>query len=51
MMRQRILAMDIFKGNKPYNCGRKYEADYLAVSTNPNQKKICCNLSNLIPKI
>jgi len=50
MMRQRILAMDIFKGNKPYNCSRKYEADYLSVASNPNQKKFVQTCQTLFQK-
>jgi len=34
-MRQKALALDIFRGKKPWNCARKWESNYLEKPTNP----------------
>jgi len=38
-MRQKVLAYSIFHGKKPWNCSRRYLADYLQLESNPNQQK------------
>jgi len=38
-MRQKVLALTIFKGNKPWDCSRRYLADYLESDKNPNSRK------------
>jgi len=38
-MRQKVLALTIFKGHKPWKCGRIFDADYLEGNNNPNKPK------------
>ncbi|PRP88238.1 myosin IE [Planoprotostelium fungivorum] len=38
-MRQKVLAYTIFSGKKPWDCSRRYQADYLESDKNPNSKK------------
>jgi len=33
-MRQKVVALDIFRNKKTWNCSRKYESDYLALPSN-----------------
>jgi myosin-1 len=40
-MRQKALALEIFRGNKPWNCSRRFESNYLEKPTNPLHQK--CN--------
>eukprot|EP00030_Apusomonadida_sp_AF-17_P005954 a676848_41.p1 GENE.a676848_41~~a676848_41.p1 ORF type:complete len:1040 (+),score=538.78 a676848_41:39-3122(+) len=37
LMRQKIIAMDIFSRRKPWQCARRFEGDYLNLPTNPQQ--------------
>jgi len=37
-MRQKVLALTIFKGNKPWNVARKFDADYLELDSNPHKQ-------------
>ncbi|EFA77144.1 myosin IE [Heterostelium album PN500] len=46
-MRQKVLALDIFRGNKPWKCGRIFDADYLEKPTNPFQPKYVAAMQNL----
>eukprot|EP01133_Synstelium_polycarpum_P014572 gene14572-17226_t len=46
-MRQKVLALDLFKGRKPWNCSRLFDADYLEKQTNPNQAKYVIAMQNL----
>eukprot|EP01119_Soliformovum_irregulare_P003562 TRINITY_DN1423_c0_g2_i1.p1 TRINITY_DN1423_c0_g2~~TRINITY_DN1423_c0_g2_i1.p1 ORF type:complete len:1033 (-),score=362.49 TRINITY_DN1423_c0_g2_i1:84-3182(-) len=46
-MRQKVLAYDIFHGKKPWNCSRRYEADYLEVPSNPTHDKYLEGMKNL----
>jgi len=41
LMRQKALALDIFRGKKPWNCSRRWESNYLEKPTNPLHEK--CN--------
>jgi len=38
-MRQKVLAYDIFKGQKPWDVARKFDADYLELDSNPRKEK------------
>jgi myosin-1 len=38
LMRQKVLAYDIFKGKKPWDLGRRFEGDYLETEANPHLK-------------
>jgi myosin-1 len=38
-MRQKVLAYNIFKGNKPWAISRRFDADYLELNTNPYKEK------------
>eukprot|EP01119_Soliformovum_irregulare_P017879 TRINITY_DN5376_c0_g2_i2.p1 TRINITY_DN5376_c0_g2~~TRINITY_DN5376_c0_g2_i2.p1 ORF type:complete len:1039 (+),score=347.18 TRINITY_DN5376_c0_g2_i2:84-3200(+) len=38
-MRQKVTALTLFSGNKPWNCARRYTSDYLMVDSNPNKDK------------
>ncbi len=38
-LRQKVLAFSTFRGKKPYQLLRRYEADYLSAQTNPNRAK------------
>eukprot|EP01102_Stenamoeba_stenopodia_P011541 TRINITY_DN3559_c0_g1_i1.p1 TRINITY_DN3559_c0_g1~~TRINITY_DN3559_c0_g1_i1.p1 ORF type:complete len:962 (+),score=289.09 TRINITY_DN3559_c0_g1_i1:505-3390(+) len=38
-MRQKVCALDIFKGKKPWDMQRKYDADYLELDSNPYKAK------------
>jgi myosin-1 len=38
-MRSKVLAYTIFRGNKPWDCSRRYEADYLQMDSNPYKSK------------
>jgi len=49
-MRQKILAYDIFSGNKPWGCSRRYEADYLEMDSNPGKEKYIQGMKNLFSK-
>eukprot|EP01132_Coremiostelium_polycephalum_P006092 gene6092-7590_t len=46
-MRQKVLALDIFKGNKPWNFARTFDADYLEKMSNPYQPKYVIAMQNL----
>ncbi|EGG25290.1 myosin IE [Cavenderia fasciculata] len=46
-MRQKVLAYDLFKGKKKWNCARLFDADYLEKTTNPNQSKYVIAMQNL----
>jgi len=46
-MRQKVLAYTIFKGKKPWDCSRRYLADYLDSEKNPNSKKYVDAMTNL----
>lgn len=41
VMRQKALALEIFRGKKPWICARRYESNYLEKPTNPLHEK--CN--------
>lgn len=49
-MRQKVLAYTLFKGNKPFNVTRRFDADYLEASTNPNQKAYIAAMQRLFQK-
>eukprot|EP01117_Protostelium_nocturnum_P009771 TRINITY_DN3491_c0_g1_i1.p1 TRINITY_DN3491_c0_g1~~TRINITY_DN3491_c0_g1_i1.p1 ORF type:complete len:1018 (+),score=236.89 TRINITY_DN3491_c0_g1_i1:251-3304(+) len=38
-MRQKVLAYTIFHGKKPWDCSRRYFADYLESDSNPNKAR------------
>lgn len=46
-MRQKVLSYDIFKGKKPWNIPRHYDADYLEKDTNPFKDKYLVGMQNL----
>jgi len=46
-MRQKILALDIFRGKKPWNCARRFEADYLELDSNPGKDKYVAGMEKL----
>jgi len=39
VMRQKALALEIFRGNKPWVCSRRFESNYLEKPTNPLHEK------------
>eukprot|EP00026_Physarum_polycephalum_P001521 Phypoly_transcript_01523.p1 GENE.Phypoly_transcript_01523~~Phypoly_transcript_01523.p1 ORF type:complete len:1002 (+),score=198.77 Phypoly_transcript_01523:159-3164(+) len=39
LMRTKALALEIFRGNKPWVCARRFEANYLEKPTNPLHQK------------
>ena len=46
-MRQKVHALDIFKGKKPWDCARRHEADYLEMDSNPLKEKYLVGVQNL----
>jgi hypothetical protein len=59
-MRQKVAALDIFRGKKPWrycnitsriliiiSCARKFDADYLEMPSNPNQQKYVAAMAKL----
>src|SRR5690554_4665939 len=38
-MRQKVRALTFFKSNKPWDCARRYTADYVDVEQNPTRVK------------
>jgi len=46
-MRQKVLSYDTFKGKKPWNVPRQYEADYLEKDSNPNKDKYIAQMQLL----
>ncbi|GAM19588.1 hypothetical protein SAMD00019534_027630 [Acytostelium subglobosum LB1] len=46
-MRQKVLALDLFRGNKPWSCSRVFDADYLEKTTNPYQAKYVAAMQSL----
>jgi len=38
-MRQKVLALTLFKGKKPWNVPRNFDADYLELDSNPHKAK------------
>eukprot|EP00300_Choanocystis_sp_HF-7_P019518 c20364_g1_i2.p1 GENE.c20364_g1_i2~~c20364_g1_i2.p1 ORF type:complete len:876 (+),score=210.16 c20364_g1_i2:3-2630(+) len=47
LMRQKIAAMDIFRGRKPWACARSFVADYLNVPTYPLQAEYKAAIAEL----
>lgn len=45
-MRQKVLAYTIFAGKKPWNCSRRFLADYLDTEENPNRAKYASFVKN-----
>jgi len=39
LMRQKIVTLGIFAGNKPWDCSRPFTSDYMDVDANPHQKE------------
>jgi len=46
-MRQKVLAYTLFKGNKPWDCARRYQADYLTLPSNPGREKFELGMQKL----
>jgi hypothetical protein len=46
-MRQKVLAYTLFKGKKTINITRRFDADYLEASSNPNQKAYIAAMQRL----
>lgn len=46
-MRQKVLALTIFKGNKPWNVSRRFDADYLELDSNPHKERYIDAMQNL----
>jgi len=46
-MRQKISALDIFRGKKHWECARKFMADYLEMDTNPLKEKYLVGMQKL----
>jgi len=49
-MRQKALALEIFKGNKWWNCARKFESNYLEKPSNPLHQKCADAFRNIFTK-
>jgi len=49
-MRQKVSAYNIFYGKKPWDCARKYTADYLEGDSNPGKEKYLAGMTNLLAK-
>jgi myosin I len=49
-MRQKVLAYTIFKGKKPINIPRRFDADYLESTSNPNQQAYVRSMQRLFAK-
>jgi len=46
-MRQKVLAYDIFRGNKPWAVSHHFDADYLEKDSNPNKAKYILAMQTL----
>jgi len=46
-MRQKVLAYDIFRGNKPWDIPRRFDADYLEKDSNPHKDKYIIGMQTL----
>merc|ERR1719253_150324 len=49
-MRQKILALELFKGKKPWDCARGYSGDYLDSADNKQQKQYRMSIQQLFSK-
>jgi len=50
LMRQKIVAYDLFHGKKPWNPARSFDADYLQIDSNPGKDKYLQGMTNLFEK-
>lgn len=49
-MRQKVLAYTLFEGKKPYNVGRRFDADYLEDPNNPYKDAYVKSMARLFAK-
>jgi len=46
-MRQKVLAFTLFSKRKPWNCSRRFDADYVQILTNPDRLKFAVGMAKI----